>query len=377
MKYINQSFQNKIEEIVGLYPHFKVVEKSDEHIAHEILESQGMQLLENLRLTYSRKPDLWKSFSDSNQRALVFYEKDLHTTIAAFSEGEIYYNQKRTENYYSSDLRLTPKATMRIRKDFREVYQKFIAALPEDSICTTAILKDNLKAMNAFTRGSVGLFYNQMFEYFIRTIVILPTIVFNKSPGIKGHKIVLLKDHAEKLDELKLFLKNYQESAVFSNDLIRSREVKTEAREFLILKDDVISGYFSLLRPTSRSIYVQTTSIWIKILLKIMSIFSRTDLSVKLPWVYLTSIVLSQELKDRPNILSNIILSLRRFKALKTGELLLLLHPKSENFGKESLESSFMLKCPQIVNTGVIFRVETAKHDRSLHGSIHLDPSEI
>ena len=79
-----------------------------------------------------------------------------------------------------------------------------------------------------------------------------------------------LKDHPEKLDELKLFLKNYQESAVFSNDLNRSREVKSEAQEFLILEDNVVSGYFSLLRPASRSIYVQTTSVWIKILLKII-----------------------------------------------------------------------------------------------------------
>ena len=377
MKYINQSFQNKIEDIVGRYPHFKVVEKSDEHIAHEILESQGMQLLENLRLTYSRKPDLWKSFSDSNQRALVFYEKDNHTTIAAFSEGEAYYNHQLTENYYSSDLRMQPKAGIKIRKDFREVYQQFIAELPSGSICTTAILKDNLKAMNAFTRGSSNLFYNQMFEYFIRTIVILPSIFFNKKSQIKNHSIVSLKDFPHKEEELKKFLMDYQESAVFSNDIIKSREVKTNPEEFLILKDDKIYGYFAVLRPTSRSIYVQTTSPWIKILLKVMSIFSQTDLSEKLPWIYLTSLVLSPELKHKSNILSTIIMELRRLKVLKIGELFLLLHSKTDEFTKEALKSNFFLKCPQIVNTGVIFRVETQKYDRELQGSIHIDPSEL
>lgn len=377
MKYINQSFQNKIEAIVGRYPHFKVVEKSDEHIAHEILESQGMQLLENLRLTYSRRPDLWKSFSDSNQRALVFYEKDNRTTIAAFSEGEAYYNHQLTENYYSSDLRMHPKAGIKIRKDFREVYQEFISELPANSICTTAILKDNLKAMNAFTRGSSNLFYNQMFEYFIRTIVILPSIFFNKRPKIKDHSIVALKDFPQKEEELKTFLSDYQKTAVFSNDIIKSREIKENPEEFLIIKDDKICGFFAVLRPTSRSIYVQTTSAWIKILLKIMSVFSRTDLSEKLPWIYLTSLVLSPKLKQEDNIISTIIMELRRFKVLKTGELFLLLHSKMDVFTKEDLESKFILKCPQIVNTGVIFRVETQKHDRGLQGSIHIDPSEL
>jgi hypothetical protein len=377
MKYTDQSFQNKIEAIVAFYPQFKIVENADEEIAHQILESQGMQLLQNVRLTYSRRPGLWKSFSDSNQRALVFYEREMHTTIAAFSEGAVYYNQTRITNYYSSDLRMTPKATIKIRKDFREVYQKFICELPTDAICTTAILKDNLKAMNAFTRGSTTLFYNAMFEYFIRTLVVLPSIFLNKVTAIKELKTVSLEKFPERLPELKSFLKNFQEKADFSNDLISAREIKSNAAEFIITKDNIIVGYFALHRPTSRSIYVQTSSVWVKSLLKVMSLFSRSDLTKKLPWVYLTSLVLSDDLKKESTLISYVIHQLIKSKALKIGELLLLIHPKNLPYANESISKKFFMMCPQIINTGVIFRVESKKEDRSVNGSIHIDPSEI
>jgi hypothetical protein len=377
MKYTDQSFQNKIENIVALYPQFKIVEKSDEETAHQILESQGMQLLKDLRLTYSRRPNLWKSFSDSNQAALVFYEKDLKSTIAAFSEGEAFYNQRKITNYYSSDLRMTPKATIKIRKDFREVYQQFIAELPVDAICTTAILKDNIKAMNAFTRGATTLFYNVMFEYFIRTIVVLPTIYFNKKSKLHGYSVTKITESSETVSGLKNFLESYQTKAQFSNDLVKSRLNKAGADEFIILKDEKIVGYFSLFRPTSRSIYVQTSSVWIKALLKLLSLFSNSDLTKKLPWVYLTSLVLSDELKKEANLITYVIQQLLKFKALKSGELLLLIHPKDQNFGSESIDSRFLLKCPQVINTGVMFRVESKKEDRSVNGSVHIDPSEI
>lgn len=373
MKYTNQSYQNKIAEIVALYPQFKIVDKSDESIAHEILEGQGMQLLKNLQLTYSRRPDLWKSFSDSNQKALVFYEKDMHTTIAAFSESEAFYNKTKILNYYSSDLRMTPKATMRIRKDFREVYLKLISELPESSMCTTAILKDNLKAMNAFTRGSTSLFYNVMFEYIIRTFVVLPTIYFNKKISLKDYQTVQLT--SDKINELNLFLSSQQNNADFSNDLVASRANKSQAQEFIILKDKKIEGYFALHRPQSRSIFVKTTSVWIKILLKILSVFSPTDLSVKLPWVYLTSLVVSDELKGQKKLISYVIQQLMDFKSLKIGELLLMLQPKTHE--SEAVGNKALLKCPQIINTGVFFRVESKKEDRQLKGFIHIDPSEI
>lgn len=377
MKYTDQSFQNKIENIVALYPQFKIVDLVDEETAHQILESQGMQLLKDVRLTYSRRPNLWKSFSDSNQSALVFYEKEMNTTIAAFSEGEVFYNQKKITNYYSSDLRMTPKATIKIRKDFREVYQQFIAELPDQAICTTAILKDNIKAMNAFTRGATTLFYNVMFEYFIRTIVVLPSIYFNKKSKLAGFTISELSKTPEKIEELKNFLSDYELNAMFSNDLLKSRENKTDAKEFIILKNEKIVGYFSLYRPSSRSIYIQTSSVWIKALLKILSLFSQSDLSKKLPWVYLTTLALSDDLKKESTLISHVIQQLINFKALKTGELLLLIHPKDQPFGSELIKSKFLLKCPQVINTGVMFRVESKKEDRSVNGSIHIDPSEI
>ena len=373
MKYTNQSYQNKITEIVSNYPQFKIVEKSDEHNAHTILEGQGMQLMKNMQLTYSRRPDLWKSFSDSNQKALIFYEKDLNTTIAAFSESESFYRRSKILNYYSSDLRMTPKATMKIRKDFREVYLRMISELPENSICSTAILKDNLKAMNAFTRGSTSLFYNVLFEYIIRTVVILPTIYFNKRIQLKDYQSVeLTSDRAE---ELKTFLENKQSKADFSNDLIASRANKQNASEFIILKDNKIQGYFALHRPTSRSIYVKTTSKWIKFLLKLLSIFSATDLSIKLPWVYLTALVLNEELYREEKLISYVIQQLFYSKSLKSGELLLMLHPK--NHEAEGAQNKSLLKCPQVINTGVFFRVESKKEDRQLKGFIHIDPSEI
>jgi hypothetical protein len=266
---------------------------------------------------------------------------------------------------------------MRIRRDFREVYQKLITALPEKSICTTAILKDNIKAMNTFTRGSTTMFYNEMFEYLIRTIVILPGIFFNLRRKIKGHKVVQLENYPEREDELNRFIKNFEEKADFSNNILKSRVLKkSKEDEFIILKNDKIEGYFSLLRPVSRSIFVQTTSVWIKMMLKLLSVFSKSDLSEKLPWVYVTSMVFSDELKSSPNLLSLIIMELLHSKRLKTGELLLMVHSKTGEFAKEKT-SSFILKCPQVINTGVIFRVETQKHDRKLSGSVHIDPSEL
>lgn len=377
MKYLNLSYQNEIEKIISDYPNFKVVEKADESIAHEILESQGMQLLENLRLSYSRRPDLWKSFEDSNQRALIFFEHVQKTAIGAVSEGDCYYLKKPTTSYYTSDLRLSPKTSMRVRRDFREFYQKFINILPTDSICTTAILKDNIKAMNAFTRGSSTMFYNEMFEYLIRTIVILPGIFFNLRRKIKDYEVVQLENQPECEAELNRFIHDFENKADFSNNILKSRELKkSKEDEFIILKDNKIEGYFSLLRPISRSIFVQTTSVWMRMMLKLLSLFSRSDLSEKLPWVYITSMVFSDELKSKSNLLSLIIMELRHSRRLKTGELLLMIHPKTGEYAKEK-DSGFILKCPQVISTGVIFRVEPEKHDRSLKGQVHIDPSEL
>lgn len=377
MKYTNQSFQNDIQAIIDEYPNYKVVDRSDEEIAHQILESQGMQLLHNLSLSYSRRPDLWKSFSDSNQKALVFFERESHCAIAALSESEIYYNQKKITTYYSSDLRLTPKASMRVRKEFREVYQKFILAIPPEAVCTTAILKDNIRAMNTFTKGTNSLFYNEVFEYLIRTIVVMPTIFFNKKPALAGYKVLQLSQHPNREEELIHFIGSFQKTADFSNDILSSRARKETRDEFIIEKEGKIAGYFSLVRPVSRSIYVKTTSVWIKTLLKMLSIFSRSNLTEKLPWVYLTSLVLSEDLQKEPHVISRVIMELRRFNRLKTGELLLLTHPKTGAYTHEKENSAFILKCPQILNTGVIFQVETHKADRKLNGAIHVDASEL
>ena len=70
--------------------------------------------------------------------------------------------------------------------------------------------------MNTFTRGSSTMFYNEMFEYLIRTIVILPGIFFNLRRKIKGYEVIQLENQPEREAELNRFIQDFENCVNFA-----------------------------------------------------------------------------------------------------------------------------------------------------------------
>lgn len=370
MSFINEQFENDIFHLLEKTPLFKISPRKDEESLHGLLESRGMKIGRNIDLCYSRRPNLWKSFEESRQRPLFFSDEMSEQFMAVLSETTCYYKKEKAITYYNSDLRVKKGAPLTLTKSYRDVYRSLIDLIPNSSPCVAAVMDDNHKAIRALTSAKNPFVYNKMFGYEARSIIVLPSIKLSRPSGLENLEVRKVC----KSDQLERFLENYLKECDFSNDILESRYKQDAEDEFVIKRDEKILGYFSFYRPRYRCLIVKSSSLWLRFILLMIKLFSGENLAKKVPWVYLSSLVLLDELEGREEVLSAIIQKGFQEKRISYGDVVLMTLPHGK---APKLKGSTFLRCPVFINNIGLYRVESYKTDRMLKGEIHLDPTEL
>lgn len=380
MTYASQSLQNDLDQLVIEYPQFKYADKDDEALIHNLLESSGMKLAENVELCYSRRPDLWASYEESRQKPYIFCEApttDSDNTCkyfyAVISESTHYFNGKEIQSYYTSDLRIDRKASREVIRDYRHFYGKLARRFPSDVLCFTAVMDENIRALKSLRSQKNPFYYNPMVPYLAQTVVILPTIGLNSKKRMSDYEIGPIEDE----NALNEFLKQKMRESEFSYDIIEARKKIATDDQFIIVRDGKIEGFFAMYRPKKRSILVKAETRWMKLLIFLVKLLSGEDLSKKVPWVYMACFVASPQLKQEKQLLACIIQHARKKKKLNLGDLFLCVAPKTGEPFLDITSQNFLLKCPQILKHSTIYRVESEQRDALISGEVYLNPVEL
>jgi hypothetical protein len=373
MTFTNPLLQQAVDELSAQSGSIHVATEAEEEEIHAILEATGMKLGENLELTYSRRPDLRASFREAFTHTAVFTDRAPVTFVSALSEVDVYWEGQRRGCYYASDLRFTRKATAQSRRTFAEYYRRLVQALPDDSVCYTAILDENATALRRLKGRSFPLAYNEAFPYQSRTWVTLPSVLLNAR--VRAGDLEMRRPVSEDGPSLSAFISEQVGRSAFSHDVQASRGRSHD--ELVVTLRGRIVGYCSTYRPASRGLRVHAKSLGMKALSKAaMWLTSSRSRSGKLPWVYISSLVLDEEVRAEPNLLPALFQALVREGAVRMGDLVLLVHPRSDEpcFAARQ-EDSALLKCPQIVKSSKIYIVDPEVRERRMKGNVHLDPT--
>jgi|GEM_PF-4332360 len=351
----SQQFINHSSKIAGYLSKdcgFHIATEKEYESLHNVIEEEMMELKKGVEIKYTRRPDLVESFLESQQiPALITDHKNQF--LAVINQMTIGHYGEPKNIYYNSDLRVSKKAGIRVRINFRKTYADLIKKI--DAECFTVVLKDNQKAINALTKNKSDLFYHPVHEYTSRTILTLPSFSLISSK-LKGVSIVQGRDLAQENERRK--------SSAFSHD------TADHDQYFLIKRGDKTLGSFSLARPVSRSLKVEVKSKYLRLCLKLANKIFSHNYEEKLPWVYMTSFYLDDE-TDKAECLKVIMKYLYKHKKLLAGEIFLFCH-SAENF------LDLNIKAPEISTNGILYRVTTSVSPVTpLTGPIYLNPLNL
>ncbi len=328
-KFIDHSA--KIAEYLSEDSHFHVANELEYDSLHKVIEEEMMELKKDVNIKYSRRPDLIESFLESQQVPAIITEAK-NQFLAVINEMTINEYGEPKNIYYNSDLRVSKKAGIKVRINFRKTYANLIKEIDGD--CFTVVLKDNQKAINALTKNKSDLFYHPVYEYTSRTLLVLPTFSFISSK-LKGVSIVEGRDQAYEKEKKKI--------SAFSHN------TTDKDQYFLIHQNGKTVGSFSLARPVSRSLKVEVKNNYLRMCLKLANKIFSHDYEEKLPWVYMTSFYLDDEI-DKAECLKVMLKYLYKNNKILAGEIFLFCH-SAEKF----LDLKIMT--PEINTNGMLFRV--------------------
>ena len=330
---------------------FYIAKKEEYNDIHDLLEGEAMDLSGDVKLKYSRRPDLFTSYLESGQIPAIITDTK-KKFLGVVSEMLIHRYGQSSKIYYTSDLRISKQAGMRTRANFRKAYLEVLKTLPNE--CYTVVLKDNEKAIQALTRNQSDLFYNKVYEYLSRSILILPTLSLLKEPK-NSYEI------SEGSDDL--FSRNLESKSSFSHRIGDNDKI------FIIKEKGRTIAQFSICRPILRSLFIEAQSKRKKFWLKAVKTFFNHDYERKIPWVYLTSLYLDPA-QNKELVIKKIIKYLYSNNELRTGELFLLCHGTREQF-------NLKLPLPQFLTYGNLYKVSDSNYCEELVGPIHLNPLSL
>lgn len=349
MNFTNQLFLNQIKNLSLNYESLKVINSNETESTQRIIEQSSMNL-KRLELSYLRSPCILKSFKEGNLKPVIFADADIQNFTASFSECSLMINNIKSDSYYSSDLRSSKSTSIKTRKDFRSLYSNVISSLPKDSICFTAILSSNKKALNALTRINQYYNYNLLFNY--KSI----SSIFTPLDLISRLNIKIIEVNSSTTEKLRdAFIKKQSNDLSFSHSIITSSERKTQ-KDFLIVKKDKVTSYFSVYSPQFRQIEIKSKNTIFNFLIKLI-----TKGTNRLRWVYITNYL---TINDR-------CIELAQIKKYLYGKSII------SNFNILLFSTTLCIrKLPHlsVITKGKIFRVESEKRDRALKGRTMINP---
>lgn len=349
MNFTNQLFLNKIKTLSFEYESLKIINSNEIERTQRIIEQSSMNL-KKIELSYLRSPCIMKSFKEGNLKPIIFADKGIQNFTASFSECSLILNNKKYDSYYSSDLRSSKLTSIKTRKDFRSLYSNVISSLPKDSICFTAILSSNKKALNALTKINQYYNYNLLFNY--KSI----SSIFTPLDLISRFNIKIIEVNSSITEELRdNFIMRHSNDLSFSHSIITSSERKTQ-KDFLILKEDKVTSYFSVYSPQFRQIEIKSKNIFFNFLIKLI-----TKGTNRLKWIYIT----------------NYLSSDGEYIELAQIKKYLYINSFVSNFNILLLSTTLRIKkLPylSIITKAKMFRVESEKKDQSLPGKIMINP---
>lgn len=330
-------------------PDFHLAEDREFEQLHRILEEEGMELKNFVDLKYSRRPSLVDSYLESMQIPAIVTDKKNHF-LGVMSEMPIESFGKEEKVYYTSDLRVSKKAGIRTRMNFRKMYVNVLRQINAD--CFTVVLKDNQKAINALTKNKNDLHYSSVYEYKSRSILVLPSL---KLASVKTAGLEVENGRSVEFENSKKKNSPFSHSTCAEDDY------------FLIKREGKIVGSFSLSRPKNRSLRVEAkngiTRFWVGLANRLFS----HNYEEKLPWLYMTSFYLNDDI-DRADCVRLIVKSLYQRKFIRSGEIFLFCHD-----AKEALDLN--LFSPEFNANGLLFRVSAdSPNQKELKGPVYLNP---
>lgn len=334
------------------YPQYEFLQEKDFNKVQSIMESEAMELSGIVKIKYSRRPDLIKSFVESKQNPLIIVDESVHS-MAVLSQINCNYEGMEQTCFYSSDLRIASKSSLRFKVQFRTFYLNIIKEIP--NTCFTAILKQNSKAIDTLSQGKGGLFYNPLVEYLSRSIFILPTILLLRPRELEQNYNIISSD-----DRREEYLQRKLEAVYFAHEVARDDE------SFLIMRDDKVKGYFSIKRPQYRSLLVEIQSKILRFGLNLLGKLFKKNYSQKIPWVYLTNLYIDDDI-SKDEILSFILKYLYTKKIITDGEVFLIC---SDIKNQYKLKGAF----PQVKISGIFFDVSGEKKEEYPDEEFHLNP---
>jgi hypothetical protein len=357
----NNSFHQDVSNCLSDYTAFKILEPDLQEEAFCLLEEEQMKLQGKsvqgaMSITYSRRPDLFDSFRESQQKPFLLSGED-NSFFCAINSMDIYSFGEKESVLYTSDLRLSSKATIAIKKGFRPLYKRVISCM--DRSCYTVVLKENQRAIKALTRGKGSFFYNEYCPYFSISMVVSP-ILYLKSLLQKQKKInkEICFENIKSLPSefLNKELKKYQ----------FCHEINLDDENFVAKHNGTIIGFFGIKRPLKRSLYVKGDSLLFQMQMKLIKLFTGHNYQKKMPWVYLTNRIIDSSYNEK-EILEVFITYLYNQKKLRNGELLLMcfIQKKIKKLNLMSL---------QVITEAMLYEVSLQNTKHELNGKIYLNP---
>ncbi len=351
----SQTFINhtsKIAKFISNDSGFHLATEDEYTSLHKVFEEEMMELKKNVNIKYSRKPDLVGSFIESLQIPAIITDKK-NLFLAVLSEMFITQCGEKKKIYYASDLRVSKRAGIKVRMKFRKTYVDLLRQL--DHECYTVVLKDNQKAINALTKNKSDLFYHPVYEYTSRSILVLPTIslISNKLNGLR-----IIEGRDSVYEDVKIKSSAF---AHFTSD---------NDKYFLIQKDGLTVGSFSLVRPVGRTLNIEAKSNYVRFWINMANKVFSHNYEEKLPWIYMTSFFLNEDI-DKSECLKLMLKYLYKKKVILSGEIFLICH-STNHF------SDLKVMAPVIKTNAILFRVTTKeKAPLPLSGPVYLNPLNL
>lgn len=324
------------------YPMFIYADDKSEkemNLIHNLLESESMNLNNLVKLTYTRRPSLYKSFEESKLNPLLFINKDV-TFFGAISETKYIIKGNEEECYYSSDLRVSQKADKKTKIYYRKMYLNVLKKMNRK--CFTVVLKENVAALKALASHKEGLYYNPYFEYKASSILCLPTLSFLRSKF--QHK----EATRDEIDLAQRYIKEYEFSTQFVED---------DNQHYIIKKNDKIIAFYSLKRSLYRSMKVKSLNKKVSITYKLANKFFKYK-EDKIPWVYISQLLIFDKSYNHQEITKDIIIKNYKNRNLKNGDLVL------SCLGDKNQESP-KLPTPIFETLGVMYKVDDQEKEYS------------
>ncbi|MFN2309987.1 MAG: GNAT family N-acetyltransferase, partial [Gammaproteobacteria bacterium] len=165
-------------------PHTRLAEPADNAGILALLRETAMAAA-SLHVRYERAPDFFAfAACQGDPYVTIVLEDDdgaiVGVGVQSYRPG--WWNGQQTSVGYFSDLRISPRASRTLRVEWRRGYEAFLKAAHDSrgsGGCDrfyTAVLKENVAAVQALTRGKSAMRYEPLCEY--RAVHVLASRLF-------------------------------------------------------------------------------------------------------------------------------------------------------------------------------------------------------